>query len=161
VTVPERDASAPLESTERMIGAERDAMLRRLYDELEIRNLLARLSHLADRGTVDEYLRLWTVDAVWIGTAGRFQGHEALRERVERFRREGVQGPGTNTRHVSSTRYIEFDGPDRALAESYFVYYVDVDSSPKPTRVGRYVDELRRLPDGWRMSSRRITLTDD
>jgi len=34
-------------------------------DEREIRNLLARMGHMADYGDLDVYLTLFTEDAVW------------------------------------------------------------------------------------------------
>lgn len=37
---------------------------RELEDERQIRNLVARLGHLADYGDLDEYMTLFTDDAV-------------------------------------------------------------------------------------------------
>lgn len=43
---------------------------RRALDELEVRNLLARLAHLAAEDDLDEYGTLFTEDAVWEGPPG-------------------------------------------------------------------------------------------
>ena len=53
--------------------------LRRLADEAEIRNLLARIAQLADEGSLDDYLACFTEDATW-GGAGfpERKGHAAI-----------------------------------------------------------------------------------
>lgn len=139
---------------------EADAILRRLEDEREIRNLLAMLSHLADHGKVDDYIALWAPDGVWQGSTDVARGRNELRARVEAYRARGIQGPGSHARHVCTTQFVEFTGPDSARSESYFVYFTNVDTAPRPTRVGRYVDELNRVDGRWRLSRRRIVLTD-
>lgn len=137
-----------------------EAIVRRLDDERQIHNLLARLSHLADRGSIDDYLALWTDDGMWEGSADVARGKDEMRARVEAYRARGVQGPGSQARHVSTTRFVEFDTADSARAESYFIYFVDVDTRPRPARVGRYVDELQRTDGQWRLRRRRLILTD-
>jgi 3-phenylpropionate/cinnamic acid dioxygenase small subunit len=137
-----------------------ETSVRRLDDELRIHNVLARLSHLADSGDIDEYLALWAPDGVWEGSADTARGTAELRARVERYRALGIQGPGSNTRHVSTTRYVDLQGPDAARAESYFIYFTETSTHPQATRVGRYVDELARLDGQWRLARRRIVLQD-
>ncbi len=137
-----------------------EAIVRRLDDERQIHNLLARISHLADRGSIDDYLALWTDDGMWEGSADVARGKDEMRARVEAYRARGVQGPGSQARHVSTTRYVEFVSADSARAESYFVYFVDVNTQPRPARVGRYVDELQRTGAQWRLRRRRLILTD-
>jgi hypothetical protein len=141
-------------------GFELELLIRRLEDERQIRNLLARLSHLADRGSVDEYLELWMPDGVWEGSADAARGTVELRARIERYRASGIQGPGTDTRHVSTTRFVELHGADAAHADSYFVYFAEVSGRPRPARVGRYVDDLARSGGQWRLARRRIVLDD-
>lgn len=125
-----------------------------------IHDLLARLSHLADRGGIEEYLSLWTPDGQWEGSEDSARGTAELRSRVERYRAMGIQGPGSNTRHVSTTRFVDVLSNESARAESYFIYFTDVDGQPRATRVGRYVDDLVRLDGGWRLARRRIVLDD-
>lgn len=137
-----------------------DAILRRIEDEREIRNVLAMLSHLADHGTIDDYIALWAPDGVWQGTTDVARGWDELRARVEAYRARGIQGPGSHTMHVSTTRSVELVTTDAARSESYFIYFTNVDTTPRPTRVGRYVDELIRVNGRWRLSRRRIVLTD-
>jgi ketosteroid isomerase-like protein len=129
-------------------------------DERQIRNLIARLGHLADYGDLDEYMSLFTEDAVWDFTDGSYRGAAAIRaDRVHR-RILGAQGPGTHTRHMNTTLWVEVDGSDVAFAHSYFIYVRDADTNPVIGLTGRYHDTLRRTPDGWKMAHRKISLTD-
>lgn len=132
----------------------------RLQAERDVHDLLARLSHLADRGSIDDYLELWTDDGEWAGSSDAARGHAALRERIERYRAAGVQGPGSGTRHVSTTRYVDFASPDEAHAESYFVYFAGLPDDPRPARVGRYADDLVRREGRWLLARRRLVLDD-
>jgi ketosteroid isomerase-like protein len=129
-------------------------------DERQIRNLIARLGHLADYGDLDEYMSLFIEDAVWDFVDGSCKGAQAIRaDRVHR-RSLGVQGPGTHTRHMNTTLWVEVDGSDVAFAHSYFVYVRDADTSPVIGLTGRYDDTLQRTSAGWKMAQRQIILTD-
>jgi ketosteroid isomerase-like protein len=129
-------------------------------DERQIRNLIARLAHLADYGDLDVYMSLFTEDAVWDNTDRSCRGQAAIRaDRVHR-RGNGTQGPGTHTRHVNTTLWVEVDGSDSASAHSYFLYVRDADGTPTLELTGRYHDTLRRTPNGWKIAHRRIILAD-
>jgi 3-phenylpropionate/cinnamic acid dioxygenase small subunit len=129
----------------------------RLTAEQEIRTLLARIAHLADDGDIDEYLDLWLPDATWERGDGDVRsGVEERRARVLEDRAAGVQGPGTRSRHLSTTLGVELLDDDTARAFSYFLYLRDTDEHPTLALTGRYVDEFRRTASGWRIASRRI-----
>src|ERR1700692_4658434 len=75
--------------------------LQRLHeDERQIRNLIARLAHLADYGDLDVYMTLFTEDALWEGPSSPAtpqvgvtnQGAAAIRADREQRRRVGGQG---------------------------------------------------------------------
>jgi 3-phenylpropionate/cinnamic acid dioxygenase small subunit len=133
--------------------------------ELEIRNLLARLAQLADTGDTEEYVSLLTEDVLWamppnpvIGlAASERHGHDEIaagqRERIA----AGLQGTGSNTMHMISTVSVAFDGDDAATARSYFMFWSDTATDPTITSIGRYLDALRRTPDGWKLAQRTIT----
>ena len=133
--------------------------LERVVAESEIRNVVARLGHLADDGDLDEYLTLFTTDATW-GVAGFGEvlgGHAELLRGARQRRADGIQGPGTGTRHLNTTLWVSVDGPDEARAGSYFLF---VDTRTEPTTVrstGRYDDRFRRTPEGWKLAARTIT----
>jgi 3-phenylpropionate/cinnamic acid dioxygenase small subunit len=130
--------------------------------ELEIRNLLARVQHMVDSGTLEEYLDLFVDDAVWTspGTPARAtppderRGKTAIRSGVEERRAAGIQGPGTNTQHVNGTLAIEFESDDRAIGTSYFQYYTDTQTAPTLRSVGRYRHTVVRTEAGWKISRR-------
>lgn len=140
--------------------------LRKLADELAIRNLVARLAHMADGGDLEgDYLPLFTDDAVWefpgsadpSAEAAEVTGPAAiLADRVKR-REAGFQGPGSHTRHVNTTLAVRVDGADVAEAESYWLFLGDTDSAePRLRGTGRYHDTFRRTPEGWKLARRRI-----
>jgi 3-phenylpropionate/cinnamic acid dioxygenase small subunit len=129
----------------------------RMLAESEVRNLVARLGHLADDGDHDEYLSLWLEDGWWERPGGdRFHGHAALRARLDEDEAGGVQGPGTRSRHLNTTLWVRVDGPDEAHAESYWLYLRDAATEPTVKLTGRYVDTFRRTPQGWKFASRTI-----
>jgi 3-phenylpropionate/cinnamic acid dioxygenase small subunit len=144
-----------------------DQAARRLADELEIRNLVARLAHVADRGDLEsEYLPLFTEDAEWCfpggadgaATAATVVGHDAILADRRRRRGSGFQGPGTNTRHVNTTLAVRVDGSDTAEAESYWMFVGDTNTgAPQVRGIGHYHDQFRRTPEGWKLARRTIT----
>lgn len=129
--------------------------IRRVRDELEIRNLIARLAHLADDGELDEYLDQFTEDATWGG--GRHamrRGHTEIGDGVRSRRALGHMGPGTGSIHVVTTTCIEMQG-DRATGRSIYHYYRGVDTdTPTLRSLGVYVDLFRRTDAGWKLAER-------
>ena len=134
-----------------------DEMLRRVADELEIRNLLARLAHLADDGDLDEYIQLFTDDARWDAGAafGCKVGHEEIRAGVVERRSTGTAGPGSHSRHVITTSAVEVAG-DRATGCSIFHFYVNTNEAPQLALLGVYEDEFARTDRGWCLAHRKI-----
>jgi 3-phenylpropionate/cinnamic acid dioxygenase small subunit len=136
----------------------------RLAAEVETRNLLARVQHMVDMGELDDYMELFTDDAVWVqpgdpqrGRAGdERRGHADIRLGVEQRRAAGIQGPGTNTRHVSTTVSVQMDGADAASATSYFQYYTNTTTAPTLSVMGYYRHTLRRTTEGWKVARREI-----
>ena len=133
--------------------------------ELEIRNVLARLAQLADTGDLDEYLSLFTDDAVWELPANERMGLAASVRRgiddiaagARERRAGGGQGPGTDTLHVVTTVAVDVDADaGRATSRSVFQFYSDTSTTPTVRTMGRYQDELRRTPDGWKLAHRTI-----
>jgi ketosteroid isomerase-like protein len=137
-----------------------DDLVRLHEDERQIRNLIARLGHLADYGGLDEYMTLFTDDAGWDLGGTVVEGADAIRaDRVSR-RSQGTQGPGTNTRHMNTTMWVDVDGSDLATAHSYYVFVGDAGTSPTVMSTGRYHDTFRRTSAGWKLAHRRIRQQD-
>jgi len=142
------------------------ATIRTLADELAIRNLLARLAHIADTGSIDEvddYVALFTEDATWavpsdgVLPAQERQGHDAIRAAARARREDGTQGPGANRRHIISTTTVEFPTDDKASVRSCWQRFdqtlADVQVS---NGIGEYHDTFVRTPDGWKLARREI-----
>ncbi|HEY6624010.1 MAG TPA: nuclear transport factor 2 family protein [Acidimicrobiales bacterium] len=143
-----------------------DDVVQLVQDEQEIRNLVARVAHLADMDPdLVDYLDCFTDDAVWEfpGSARENLGHSRTegRDQIAADRRarraDGFQGPGTNTRHVNTTLAVRVDGSDTAEAESYWLFVGDTLGSPVLRGIGHYNDRFTRTPQGWKLSSRQIT----
>jgi 3-phenylpropionate/cinnamic acid dioxygenase small subunit len=133
--------------------------------EGEIRTVLARIAQLADNGDLDEYVTLFADDAVWampenpsMGMpASEKRGRAEIRAGAEERRAGGVQGPGTETRHVLTTTAVTVESDDRATARSYFQFYASTASQPVLRNMGQYDDVLVRGAHGWQLQHRTIT----
>ena len=129
----------------------------RVADELEIRNVLAKLAQLADEGDLDEYLQLFTDDARWDAGAvfGVRVGHDEIREGAVERRASGTAGPGSHSRHVITTSAVSVAG-DQATARSVFHFYLKTNETPQLALLGVYEDEFARTERGWCLAHRKI-----
>ena len=125
-------------------------------DELEVRNLIARLSLNADTGDEIEYMSSFAADALWNIPGAPVRGHEQIREGLIARRAQGIAGPGTATRHMVSTIAIVVDG-DTATSRSYFQFFSETTTTPTLRAVGAYHDVFIRTGDGWKLQQRDIT----
>ena len=139
--------------------------LRRVADELAIRNILARVAHLADEGDLNEYISYFAEDASWgfiapPGEAPKIapkKGRADILSGAQDRRRAGTQGPGTHTRHVLSTTWVKLDG-DTATSGSHLVFYRNCNTTPEIVNVTVYADRFIRTADGWKLADRQIRL---
>lgn len=142
--------------------------MERVADELEIRNVIARLAQLADDGETDEYISLLTDDIAWVMPANPAIGLPASERRghddVAAGQRDrmagGHQGPGSNTMHMVATISVHFDDGDdeHAQSRSYFTYWGDTTTAPVVRTIGRYEDTFVRTANGWKLARRQITM---
>ena len=134
--------------------------------DAEIRTVLARIAQLADTGDLEEYLTLFTEDAVWgmpdnpaVGmTANEKKGHAEILAGAQERRASGLQGPGTESRHVLTTIAIDVESEDRATARSYFMFFASTSTTPTLRTMGQYDDVLVKGERGWQLARRRITV---
>jgi 3-phenylpropionate/cinnamic acid dioxygenase small subunit len=139
--------------------------LRRVADELAIRNILARLAHLADEGDLNEYISLFAEDASWgfiapPGEAPKIapkKGRADILAGAQERRRAGTQGPGTHTRHVLSTSWVRVEG-DTATSGSHMIFYRNCATAPEVVNLTVYADRFVRKADGWKLADRQIRL---
>jgi uncharacterized protein (TIGR02246 family) len=129
----------------------------RVADELAIRNVIASMAIGADTGGIDDYVNLFTEDAEWLMPGGERRGRADIRAGVVERRRDGVTGPGTNTRHMVGSIDVHVDGSDTATARSYYVFIRDTKGTPTIATLGFYNDTFTRTADGWKIARRDIT----
>lgn len=128
----------------------------RLLDELEIRNLLARIAQASDEAELDQYMTYMHEDAVWGGTGfPERRGHAEILAGAVKRRADGIAGPGSHTRHLISTSIVEVQG-DAATARSIFLFYGNTHATPELRMMGVWADELMRTDEGWKLSRRTI-----
>jgi hypothetical protein len=134
-------------------------------EELRIRNLIARLAHVADMASEEEldtlYLPLFTEDAVWEALPGaiapgqgliRNDGIDKIRASAVERRRSGAAGPGGGSMHMVMTTEIEIEG-DAAIGHSCFMV---INADKQISTAARYEDRLRRVGGEWRMAHRQV-----
>lgn len=80
-------------------------------------------------------------------TRGRDQMRSRLPQRYSNF--------AATSHHLSNVQ-IEFDGQDRATAVSYLYAWHQFADSAEGEIWGQYHDVLVRVPEGWRISRRRL-----
>ena len=83
-------------------------------------------------------------------------GRADIRAGSEERRASGTVGPGSNSRHVITTLAVDLVERDRAIVDSYWLYYVETHEVPRLTLVGHYHDTVVRDGDTWRVSRREI-----
>lgn len=127
--------------------------LRELSDRLEITDLLLRYSHAVDFMDWDEFRSCFTTDAHIDYTA--FGGPAGDLEETVAFLTEAMPR-WTSRQHMISPPLITIDGDSataRTMCHNPMGFLEGED--PRVLVCGLwYVDELRRTPDGWRISRR-------
>jgi hypothetical protein len=135
----------------------------RTIDELEIRNVIARLALATDLGDLDEYASLFTSDAHLEMRAepGKPQvvpptkGRDAILAGGQKRRADGMTGPGSHVAHTIQTSAVTVSG-DSATARTYVVIYKNTHTKPEPLSLRVYNDEFVHTSDGWKLASRYI-----
>jgi ketosteroid isomerase-like protein len=116
-------------------------------DIVAIQQLLARYNTAVDAGDGQAFAATFTVDGVSINGESRVTGREALAAIPAQV---ATTVPGL--RHWVANHVIDLDG-DEATATVYLLALRGGTPSSLLTS-GRYVDRLRRTPDGWRFAVR-------
>ncbi len=139
--------------TDRSAATQGDARLREL--EL-IRTTLQQYAMFLDDGRVEDFLDLFTRDAVFTADEFVYDGREAIRAELA----EKPRGPG---KHLPFTALVELESETTARAWSDFLR-VKIEREGDPTSwvitsVGRYYDRLVKGDDGrWRFSRRDVQI---
>jgi uncharacterized protein (TIGR02246 family) len=133
-----------------------DAAFRRVSDELEIRNLIARIARLTDDGDPDNYAECFSEDGSWLIPDAPRHGRPDIREGLVVRRNIKACGPESNARHLVTTIVVAADGSDTASAESTWLYCTELRTGPIVRATGRYFDDLSRTGAGWQVARRQV-----
>lgn len=133
-----------------------DDLIRRTADELEIRNVIAKLAIHADDGNSAAFISCLAEDIHWQNRANPERppiiGRTAF-EAVTKMTGASM-GPGSGSIHTVPTSVITLNG-DTATVKSYLMYFPNILAKPEPScRI--YNDTYVRTPGGWKLSVRYI-----
>lgn len=120
-------------------------------DRLDLLELYARYAWAYDGGHAEEYAALFTPD-------GRFErpGAEPVCGRGDLAGLvTAAQGRGSGYTHVTSNVVVAATS-DGASGRAYVVLLRIEPGAVSLLAAGRYHDEFVRMPDGWRISTRRF-----
>jgi ketosteroid isomerase-like protein len=132
--------------------------VQRLEDQDEIWRLFMTYKQYLDQRDFKAYASLFTDDAEWVGNLGKVVGPEQI-EQLLKETLEVWDDDRQRTYHLVLNPAIDVDG-DTATATSNWGYVTrDERDAPVFLMLGRYLDELRRTPEGWRFS-RRVAYSD-
>jgi hypothetical protein len=130
--------------------------LQRLLDEQGIMRTMHRYCRALDRGLVDEWVDVFTDDAVFdtVLPDGVVWSHLSGREEFRAFLDAYPRLPQVAPRHVMVDPIIDVDGVE-ASVESTFLYLVQTPgTAPQLTAWGRYRDRFRKEDGHWRILER-------
>ena len=131
------------------------AVNQEIPDKQHIRELQNRYSYAIDSGQYDKLDGMFTPDATYNFVTGSTDNLEALKNTI----RDALQ-PLSSSQHINGNQWAEIEG-DRATAGCYFTVHMfkeGVADGEHFEMGGRYDDELLRTPNGWRFTSRTITI---
>lgn len=148
-------------------GGDMDTL--RLADRIEIQDCLNRYIRGVDRRNWDLVRSAYHVDA--------HDDHGNYKGGIDGFIESLVKRHATieQSMHVVGNQVIEFDGPDGALVETYFITHqrispeagdsrlpylrgrpIAADQAVETEVIGRYVDRMTRRDGAWRIQRRTV-----
>ncbi len=135
-----------------------DPAVRRLIDTAEVTDVLYAYCDLVDRAEIDQLAAVFAEDAVFDYGHGRlFTGRDAL---VALFRDRIGQYQATN--HYLSNVRITFPTATTASSVAYvYAFHHYAESGDHFHVWGRYIDDLVRTADGWRIQTRKVRTAGD
>jgi hypothetical protein len=133
-----------------------ETLIRRLLDEQAILRTLHAYGHAIDYGDEAAWVDGFTEDGVFHvkmphGEAAR---RYAGRAELAAFVAQHSRAPEVLHKHLVLNAVIDVAG-DEARCASYFNMLMEIGGMPETYCFGRYLDRLRRSPDGtWRFAER-------
>jgi hypothetical protein len=118
-----------------------------------IRDTLAQYNMAGDRFQVENFVGVFTEDAIFEAGDTRMQGREAIRAWLTGAKRAPGDVPRVKfVRHNLTTCLIKVTGPQTAEARTYYVVFTDIG----PDHCGYYVDQFRSVDGRWLISHRKV-----
>ncbi|UKA55219.1 nuclear transport factor 2 family protein [Arthrobacter sp. FW305-BF8] len=117
--------------------------------DASVRNRLASIAHAADDGRTEDYVAMFTADAVWEIPSGTYVGHDKIRQVLETI------APARPQRHVVANTIVDAQD-DHLHAVSDFLFLVHEPSGWVVAAVGRYHDEFRDEDGTLRLRRRTV-----
>ena len=138
--------------------------LEELLARESIRQTMANYTMAGDRLRTDEFVAVFTEDAVFESDgvpdsdAFRYEGRQAMRDWITRWSSPPAGAPRTHqaafVRHHLSTSQIEFTSAETAKVRTYWVAYTDIG----PDHCGYYLDTFRKVGEQWLIAHRKVRM---
>ena len=125
--------------------------LQDLLDRDAIRHIQIRYAWSLDNHQWDALKEVFLPDAVADLRGELFEGLEAIVAKCA-----SSLEPADNCQHLNGSHWAQVDG-DKAIAGCYFIatkYIADTPGGDTFTVGGKYIDQMVRTPDGWRIAHR-------
>jgi 3-phenylpropionate/cinnamic acid dioxygenase small subunit len=133
--------------------------LARLEAERDIRDLMVRYAESLDYGDNQGWTACFAADGHFdVQLRGEPMFAHTGPEALAAFAAQHTHAPDVYHKHFLSVPAIEFTGPDRATARTYFTMLHERPQGPIVLVIGRYLDELVRLPSGWAFARRVVDM---
>jgi hypothetical protein len=118
-----------------------------------IRDLAARYNIAGDGRRLDDFVGVFTEDAVYDSAVFRCRGRAEIRNYLQAaWDSEPGRPMPRSRRHHITTAQIDLEGADDASGQIYYLMCTDLG----PDHGGYYLDRYRRTAEGWRMASRQV-----
>ncbi|MFP9191414.1 nuclear transport factor 2 family protein [Natrialbaceae archaeon A-CW1-1] len=118
-------------------------------DKLELQELRAAYGHHIDRGEWDEWVTLFTPDAIVdYGPYDTLHGHDDIRS----FASDVIDGLFTYSMHLALMPLLEVDG-DKATGRWHLLVLYEASGGDPGWLVGTYEDTYRRVDGEWKFTS--------
>lgn len=128
-------------------------------DRVLITDLIARIALYADTGSLDDYAKLFTADAIWeLPNAPKIEGIDAIRAAAKVRRAQKITGPESDTRHVILSSVID-QKESEAQGVTIFQFYTTFSQGPKLHAMGVYNDCFQFRDGEWLLSHRVIDVS--
>lgn len=119
-----------------------------------IRDTLAAYNVAGDRMRIDDFVAVFTSDAVYESDVFHLSGHDAIREWIVDLAAK-KDGPKVRfVRHNLTTCKITISGPEDADARTYYQAWTDIG----PDHCGYYLDRFRKTDGRWLIAHRTVRL---